>query len=70
MFLYIEKVGFTNLRLQVILFLLMELLSLLVILKKILFKLKNDFVIFFIIIITTYIVNLYICNNWFIRLFQ
>lgn len=70
MFLYIEKFGFTNLRLQVILFLLMELLSLLVILKKILFKLKNDFVIFFIIIITTYIVNLYICNNWFIRLFQ
>ena len=70
MFLYIEKFGFTNLRLQVILFLLMELLSLLVILKKILFKLKIDFVIFFIIIITTYIVNLYICNNWFIRLFQ
>lgn len=70
MFLYIEKFGFTNLRLQVILFLLMELLSLLVILKKILFKLKKDFVIFFIIIITTYIVNLYICNNWFIRLFQ
>ncbi len=70
MFLYIEKFGFTNLRLQVILFLLMELLSLLVILKKILFKLKNDFVIFFIIIITTYIVNLYICNNWFIGLFQ
>lgn len=70
MFLYIEKFGFTNLRLQVILFLLMELLSLLVILKKILFKLKNNFVIFFIIIITTYIVNLYICNNWFIRLFQ
>lgn len=70
MFLYIEKFGFTNLRLQVILFLLIELLSLLVILKKILFKLKNDFVIFFIIIITTYIVNLYICNNWFIRLFQ
>ena len=35
MFLYIEKFGFTNLRLQVILFLLMELLSLLVILKKI-----------------------------------
>lgn len=70
MFLYIEKFGFTNLRIQVILFLLMELLSLLVILKKILFKLKNDFVIFFIIIITTYIVNLYICNNWFIRLFQ
>ena len=70
MFLYIEKFGFTNLRLQVILFLLMELLSLLVILKKILFELKNDFVIFFIIIITTYIVNLYICNNWFIRLFQ
>ncbi len=70
MFLYIEKFGFTNLRLQVILFLLMELLSLLVILKKILFKLKKDFVIFFIIIITTYIVNLYICNNWFIGLFQ
>lgn len=70
MFLYIEKFGFTNLRLQVILFLLMELLSLLVILKKILFKLKNDFVIFFIIIITTYIINLYICNNWFIGLFQ
>ncbi len=70
MFLYIEKFCFTNLRLQVILFLLMELLSLLVILKKILFKLKNDFVIFFIIIITTYIVNLYICNNWFIGLFQ
>lgn len=68
MFLYIEKYGFTNLRLQVVLFLLMELLLFGVIIKKILKSIKNDSLIFLTIICTTYILNLYICSDWFITI--
>lgn len=68
MFLYIEKYGFTNLRIQVILFLFMELLLFGVIVKKILKSIKNDSLIFLIIICTTYILNLYMCSDWFIKI--
>jgi len=68
MFLYIGKFGFTNLRLQVILFLFMELLLFGVITKKIVSTIKNDELIFLIIVVSTYIINLYLCNDWFIKL--
>lgn len=68
MFLYIGKFGFTNLRLQVILFLFMELLLFGVIVKKIVSTIKNDGLIFLIIMVTTYIINLYLCNDWFVNL--
>ncbi len=67
MFLYIGKFGFTNLRLQVILFLFMELVLFGVVIKKIVSAIKNDGLIFLIIMTTTYVINLYICNDWFIR---
>lgn len=68
MYLYIAKFGFTILRLQVILFLLMELILFGVIIKKIISEVKNDGLIFMMIMIITYIINLYICNDWFINL--
>ena len=68
MYLYIAKFGFTILRLQVILFLLMELILFGVIIKKIISQVKNDGLIFMMIMIITYIINLYICNDWFINL--
>lgn len=68
MFLYIGKFGFTNLRLQVILFLLMELILFGIIIKKIINKVKNDGLIFLVIMTTFYVINLYICNDFFIRL--
>ena len=64
MFLYINEFGFTILRMQVILFLLMELIISVIIIKKILSNLKhNDSLLFEIIMITTYILNIYICNQ-------
>lgn len=68
MFLYIGKFGFTNLRLQVILFLLMELILFGVIIKKIINKINNDGLIFLVIMTSFYVINLYICNDFFIRL--
>lgn len=68
MFLYIGKFGFTNLRLQVILFLFMELILLGVVIKKIVNKINNDGLIFLIIMTSFYVINLYICNDFFIRL--
>lgn len=68
MFLYVGRFGFTNLRLQVILFLFMELLLFGVIIKKIVSTIKNDGLIFLIIMVTTYIINLYLCNDWFVNL--
>ncbi len=63
MFLYINRFGFTVLRMQVILFLLMELILSFVIIKKIVTKLKSkDAYIFLYTIITTYIINIFICN--------
>ena len=70
MFLYINSYCFTVLRLQVILFLTMELVILILLIKKIISNLKKDAYIYFVILISFYIVNLYICNNSFIRLFN
>ena len=68
MFLYIGKFGFTYLRLQVILFLLMELILFGIIIKKIINKVNNDGLIFLVIMTSFYVINLYICNDFFIRL--
>ena len=68
MFLYIGKFGFTNLRLQVILFLLMELVLFGMIIKKIINKINKDGLIFLVIMTSFYVINLYICNDFFIRL--
>lgn len=68
MFLYIGKFGFTNLRLQVILFLFMELILFGIIIKKIINKVNNDGLIFLVIMTSFYVINLYICNDLFIRL--
>lgn len=68
MFLYIGKFGFTNLRLQVILFLFMELILFGIIIKKIINKVNNDGLIFLVIMTSCYVINLYICNDFFIRL--
>lgn len=68
MFLYIGKYGFTNLRLQVILFLFMELILFGIIIKKIINKVNNDGLIFLVIMTSFYVINLYICNDFFIRL--
>lgn len=70
MFLYIGKFGFTNLRLQVILFLFMELVLFGVIIKKIISSIKNDGLIFMAIMTVTYVINLYVCNDWFIGLIE
>ena len=68
MYLYINRFGFTVLRMQVILFLAMEIILFSVIVKKILFGLKNDGVILLSVMTLFYIINLYLCNNWFINL--
>ena len=68
MYLYINRFGFTVLRMQVILFLAMEIVLFSVIVKKILFGLKNDGVILLSVMTLFYIINLYLCNNWFINL--
>lgn len=69
MYLYIDHFGFTVLRLQVILFLLMELILFVLLILRIYncFKEKNAYY-YFIIIITFYILNLYLCNDTFINL--
>ena len=69
MYLYMDVYGFTILRLQVILFLLMELLLFIIILIKILKNIKfNEMFTYFMIVIITYIINLYICNQHIIDL--
>lgn len=68
MFLYIRQFGFTILRLQVVLFLLMELILFIIITKKLIKELKNDGVIFLIIFSAFYVINLYLCNDWFIKI--
>ena len=68
MFLYIRQFGFTILRLQVVLFLLMELILFIIISKKLVNEIKNDGVIFLAIISTFYVINLYLCNDWFIKI--
>ena len=64
MFLYISTYGFTVLRLQVILFLLMEFILFTILLLKVLKNIKyNEVLTYFVIIVTTYIINLYLCNQ-------
>ena len=70
MFLYIGRFGFTNLRLQVILFLFMEIILFGFIIKKIIRGAKKDGMVFLIIMITFYVINLYTCNDLFINLIQ
>lgn len=69
-FLYIGKFGFTNLRLQVILFLFMEIILFGFIIKKIIRGAKKDGMVFLIIMTITYVINLYICNDWFIGILE
>ena len=69
MFLYINHFGFTVLRMQVVLFLLMELIIFILLISKIFDKLKkNNALIYFIIMISFYLINLYICNDTVINL--
>ncbi len=70
MFLYIGRFGFTNLRLQVILFLFMEIILFGFIIKKIIRGAKKDGMVFLIIMTITYVINLYICNDWFIGILE
>ena len=59
-----NQFGFTILRLQVILFLLMELiLFIFIIINNIKKIYTNNPKLIFIVMITFYIINLYICNN-------
>lgn len=70
MFLYIGRFGFTNLRLQVILFLFMEIILFGFIIKKIIRGAKKDGIIFLIIMTIAYVINLYVCNDWFIGILE
>ena len=70
MFLYIGRFGFTNLRLQVILFLFMEIILFGFIIKKIIRGAKKDGMVFLIIMIITYVINLYVCNDWFVGILE
>lgn len=63
MFLYMYEYGFTILRTQVILFLLMELIISLITIKKTTHGLKHkDGHLLFEVMITTYVINIFICN--------
>lgn len=69
MFLYIGNYGFTILRLQVVLFLTMEFILFIILIKKIMKELKcNDAVLYFIIMISFYTINLYLCSDNFINI--
>jgi hypothetical protein len=69
MFLYIGAYGFTVLRLQVILFLAMELILFATIAKKIIGKLEyDDAIIFLVISLSFYILNSYLCIDKFAKL--
>ena len=70
MFLYIGRFGFTNLILQVILFLFMEFILFGFIIKKIIRGAKKDEMVFLIIMTITYVINLYVCNDWFIGILE
>lgn len=70
MFLYIGRFGFTNLRLQVILFLFMEIILFGFIINKIIRGAKKDGIVFLIIMTIAYVINLYVCNDWFIGILE
>lgn len=69
MFLYIGAYGFTVLRLQVILFLAMELILFVLIMKKIISSIIcSESLTFTVVILSTYILNLYLCSEPFINI--
>lgn len=69
MFLYINAYGFTILRLQVMLFLAMEFIIFMLLIKKIIKSIKyNETILFTTIILSTYILNLYLCSENFIKI--
>lgn len=69
MFLYISAYKFTVLRLQVILFLAMESILFFLIGRKLICKTKyNESFIYLIIILSTYILNLYLCSEPIIKI--
>ena len=68
-YLYINHYGFTILRLQVLLFMLMELLLFGLLFRKIYTKKdKDEFKLFGLILTITYIINVYLCSEWFINI--
>lgn len=67
MSLYISNYHFTILRMQVVLFLLMELILFSYLIVKIKKKLENNNTFCYILLIVTYIINLYVCNEWVIE---
>lgn len=68
MFLYIGNYGFTILRLQVILFLAMELVLFIALIQKLIKGFKHsDSIIYLIMMLSFYIVNLYLCTDIFIQ---
>lgn len=67
MFLYIGHYGFTILRLQVVIFLAMEFILFGLIAKKIICGLKNDAFLYFLVMTSFYIINLYLCNDFFVH---
>jgi len=67
MFLYIGAFGFTTLRMQVILFLLMELILFSIFIKKVLEKQKRNYTgLFIIIAIAFYVLNIYMASGNFL----
>lgn len=69
MYMYISNYGFTVLRLQVVLFLLMELIIFGLLIKKMISNnIFKDGQIYYLIFVIFYIANIYLCSNWFIKL--
>ena len=69
MYMYISSCGFTILRLQVVLFLLMELILFGLLIKKILKGIRyKEGMICYAIMVIFYLLNVYLCNDWFINL--
>ena len=68
MYMYISSCGFTILRLQVVLFLLMELILFGLLIKKILKGIKHrEGTICYVIMVIFYLLNIFLCNDWFIN---
>lgn len=63
MALYVTHYGLTTLRLQVVLFLSMDLIMFVMLVVKTLKSMSDDMVKYFLVAITTYILNLYLCNQ-------
>ena len=63
MALYVVHYGLTTLRLQVVLFLSMDLIMFVMLVIKTIKGMSDDMVRYFLVAITTYILNLYLCNQ-------